>query len=116
MTVKVIPVRVLRGNVGDCTNGGISSNNDVLYVVCPDGYINIDLDETREPVVQVVKRTILGRDIYHVEPVKKVPSGHVGWMAGGNYCTSCDSRFTELVDGMYGAVAIHDRSESQEMY
>jgi hypothetical protein len=37
-------------------------------------------------------------------------------MMDGNYASSSDARFSRLIGGMYGAVAIHDRQESQEMY
>ena len=67
-----------------------------------------------ENVCKIVKRHLFGRDVYHVEPMV-APKG-AGWMMGGNYCASSDSRFSKAIGGMYGAVAIHDRQESWELY
>lgn len=98
----------------DCTNGGISSKYNYLYVVCPNGPDLIDEDDPR--LIKIVKRTFGSRVVFHAEPYKECPSGCVGWMAGGNYVATCDSRFGELVEGMYGAVNLHDRCESYELY
>lgn len=110
---KALSVRVYRDGT-DCTNNGVSSRYRDLLVLCPDGYINVDMDNPPENLVQVVKRHLFGQDIYHIEPWVS-PKG-AGWMMGGNYAASCDSRFSKLVGGMYGAVAIHDRQESWEEY
>lgn len=99
----------------DCTNGGISSKFTRLLVLCDDGNITIPDDkELPENLVRVVKRTFAGQDVYHVEPVAE-PNG-AGWMMGGNYAASSDSRFSRMIGGMYGAVAIHDRQESWDFY
>lgn len=111
--IKALPVSVYRDGT-DCTNNGVSSRYRDLLVICPDGYINVDMDNPPENLVQVVKRRLFGQDIYHVEPWVS-PKG-AGWMMGGNYAASCDSRFSRLIGGMYGAVAIHDRQESWEEY
>ena len=112
--MKALPVEVFRSGLGDCTNGGISSRHDTLYVICDRGFIDIDPKNPPENLAKVVKRTIFGRTIYHIEPY--APATHVGWMMGGNYAATSDSRFSDMIGGMYGAVAIHDRQESQELY
>lgn len=112
--MKAIPVEVFRHGEDDFTNGGVSSKFSSLLVVCDQGWIAIDENNLPKNLCKLVKRHLFGRDVYHVEPYNK-PSG-AGWMMGGNYCATCDSRFTQAIGGMYGAVAIHDRKESQELY
>lgn len=115
MIVKALPVYVYRQADGtDCTNNGISSRYNRLLCVCNDGFIDVDESNPPENLVKVVRRELFGRDVYHLEPVVK-PVG-AGWMAGGNYAATSDSRFSRLVGGMYGAVSIHDRQETQEQY
>lgn len=113
--MKALPVYVYRRPNGtDCTNGGISAKYDRLLVVCPDGFIDVDENDPPENLCKVVKRHLFGRDIFHVEPV--VPPKGAGWMAGGNFAETSDSRFGKLCGDMYGALSIHDRDESWEMY
>lgn len=99
--------------LGDCTNGGVSSKYDSLLVTCDRGWIDVDEDNLPENLMKVVKRENFGQTTYHLEPVVKATG--VGWMNGGNFASSSDGRFSELVGGMYGAVAIHDRTESREL-
>ena len=112
--MKALPVSVFKNGKNDCTNGGVSSRYTSLFVVCDDGYIDIDENNIPENLCKVVKRNLFGRDVYHIEPYGK-PKG-VGWMMGGNFAHTSDSRFDRMVGGMYGAIAIHDRQESQELY
>ena len=98
----------------DCTNDGISTRYDELLVLCDDGPHEIDLDDPPENLVRLVKRHLFGSDIYHVEPFAR-PTG-AGWMFGGNYAASSDSRYHRLTFGMYGAVPVHDRQESWPQY
>lgn len=37
--MKALPITVYRDNLGDCTNGGISSKYVVLNLVCGEGYV-----------------------------------------------------------------------------
>lgn len=113
--MKALRLNVFRSNVlGDCTNGGISARYNSLLVLCDKGYIDIDEDNIPENAVKLVKRHLFGQTVYHLEPVA-APQG-AGWMAGGNYAATCDGRFADMVGGMYGAVAIHDRQESWKHY
>ena len=113
--MRAIGVSVYRSDrLGDCTNGGVSSKYNRLLVICDRGPIDVDENNLPENLMKVVKRELFGRTLYHLEPVAKAAG--VGWLSGGNFAASSDSRFSELVDGMYGAVAIHDRTESRELY
>ena len=113
--MKALPIDVYRcAGLGDCTNGGISSRFDRLLLLCDTGFVDVDENDPPENLVKLVKRHLFGIDTWHIEPVT-VPEG-IGWMAGGNFAHTSDSRFTRMCEGMYGAVAIHDRQESASLY
>jgi hypothetical protein len=102
-------VSVLRdSDLGDCTAGGISSKFNKLTVINVPG----PFDPTPDAPAAVLENGPLGS--MKIVPVFK-PEGTIGPMFGGNYAASSDSRFRKAA-GFYGAVAIHDRFESQEMY
>ena len=113
------------GSTSDLTNGGISGSNDVLYVMnIPDGNIrNEDLND--DDVVAVLDRSgspILVPAIFRDGKWKpEHRPNQVGPMHGGNFAQSCDSRWSSAVERLaghriYGAIAIHDRFETQEQY
>jgi hypothetical protein len=113
--MKALPVEVLRSNkLGDCTNGGISSRYDDLLVLCDDGFIDVNMDNPPENLCVIEHRFLFGRDVYHMRPYTNAKEA--GWMSGGNFAYSCDSRFSALIGQMYGAVSIHDRQETWELY
>lgn len=90
-------------SLGNSSNGGLSSYCQTL---------EIGKD------IEIVKGN-LGTCI--ARPIEKPPEGHVGWMSGGCYVSTCDSRFTRAVEhilghNFYGAIPLHDRSETQELY
>ena len=111
--MKALPINVYRTErLGDCTNGGISSRFNQLLLICDDGWKEVDEKNPPENLVKLVRRDMLGEVIYHIEPYKEPVQ--CGWMFGGNYAASSDSRFAKMT-GIYGAIAIHDRQESQEL-
>lgn len=112
--MRALPIDVYRHGKNDYTNGGVSSRFSELLLLCDRGFINIDEENPPENAVKLVKRHLFGRDVYSIEPLKK-PEG-AGWMMGGNYGATSDSRFSEMLGGMYGAVAIHDRQETWADY
>ena len=121
-----LPIYVYRQADGcDCTNGGISAEYDRLLCLCDAGFIEVDLDHPPKELVKIVSRTLprlwdfsgdgdYESTVYHIEPYAKPE--HVGWMMGGNYAASSDSRFADMVGGIYGAIPVHDRQETQELY
>lgn len=107
--IKALPINVYKTGRVDCTNGGISSRYDVLLCVCDEGFVDVDEKNPPENLVKVVKRRMFGQDLYHIAPYAD-PDG-IGWMFGGNYAATSDSRFGRMIGEMYGALAIHDRQE-----
>ena len=123
--MKALPINVYRtkryGNV-DCTNGGISAKYDELLIACDEGFVEVDENNVPENFAMVEMRHVYGTTIiptiYPADIVdgKAVPRGGKWWMMGGNYGATSDSRFSRMIGGMYGAVAIHDRYETPEEY
>lgn len=111
--MKALPIKVYRNNNGDCSNGGITSRHDELLLICDDGFIPIDEENPPERLVQIVTRVLFGREYKHIEPYAPIKSGCVGYMSGGSFGYSCDSRFTRISDY---PLSIHDRQETQEQY
>lgn len=112
--MKALPINVYRHGKTDCTNHGISSRFNELLLVCPRGFVDVDPENPPENLAVLEKRHLFGRDVYSIKPYAKAEG--VGWMMGGNYGATSDSRFSDMLGGMYGAVAIHDRDETQEQY
>lgn len=107
--MKALPIEVYRRKGADCSNDGISSKFDTLLLVCDEGFVDVDENELPENLVRMVKRYLFGQDVYSIRPWKD-PEG-VGWMFGGNFAHTSDSRFSRMFGGQYGAIAIHDRQE-----
>ena len=107
--MKALPIEVYRRNGVDCSNDGVSSKFDTLLLVCDEGYVEVDESNPPENLVRMVKRYLFGSDMYHIRPWAE-PDG-IGWMFGGNFGHTSDSRFSRMCGGQYGAIAIHDRQE-----
>lgn len=107
--MKALPIEVYRRRGVDCSNDGISSKFDTLLLVCDEGFLDVDENDPPENLVRMVKRYLFGQDVYSIRPWQD-PVG-VGWMFGGNFAHTSDSRFSRMCGGQYGAIAIHDRQE-----
>ena len=87
----------------DCTMNGISSKADRLILV------GDDIPEIFEvkpdmPAVRLIKRIIFDRPYVHAEPIDNLTGK--GFMAGGNFIYTSDSRFPSQYP-----ISIHDRQE-----
>ena len=122
MKINALSVDVYRSHYGDCTLGGISGKYNTLLVACPDGNHKIDSDNVPDNFAMVEMRKVVGKIIPTIYPAeidefgRVVKRGGKWYMMGGNYAATSDSRFSKLIGGMYGAVAIHDRYETPEQY
>ena len=108
---RVLPVGVFRSaDRTDCSNNGISAQFSTLYLIHPEGFMEVSEDDPR--LIRVVTRHLFGRDYSHVEPVNpEHPTGAVGPMSGGNFVYTCDSRFPSSYP-----LSVHDRFETAEQY
>lgn len=114
--MKGLMVSILRpADIGDCSNGGISSRARSVILVGEGIDEVFDADE-RTPAVRIIKRSLFGRTgrpeiVLHAEPV----DGEGPWMAGGAFIASSDSRFGEALRVLghsgYCAISLHDRTE-----
>lgn len=116
-TLRGLLVGVLRSSFGDCTNGGVTDRFSSFVLVNPalPGYAEVFAPDANTPALKVVKRVIGGHTYVHAEPIELPPAGHVGWMAGGNFIWTSDGRYAGLT-GVGYPIAVHDRSESLELY
>lgn len=114
---------VYRDVLGDCTNNSVSKFFDRLLVECPTGPCSFDAErETPLNFCRVNVRNFRGEVLFDIRPAAVnehgvvVDRGNRWYMMGGNFAHTSDSRFSELLEmlgnsRMYGAVAIHDRTE-----
>lgn len=116
LTADIFKSTTRDGVPQDHSNGGISSRcREVTVMDLPGGEV---FDVTPErPAVRLVQRIIYGKPYVHAEPIDQ-PKGVLGPMFGGCYIATCDSRFRQEATrlGCPGAVPLHDRFESRELY
>ena len=95
--------------IGNCSNGGISKHNKTVTIVGP-GIPRIFDARPGAPAVKIVRRSFGGQSYIHAEPVNGKKADQVGWMAGGSFIYSCDSRFPSPYP-----IPLHDRQETAEL-
>ena len=91
----------------DCTNDGLTKYHDDFLLI-GDKIPKIFDENDRTVLILKSKTSSLWNGEYlYAEPNFK-PKGN-GWMFGGNYVTSCDSRLPQRV------IPVHDRQEYKDM-
>ena len=106
---KGIMVNVLRSQ-HDSTNNGVTSRFNRFILV--DGEVTGPFEPDRKtPALKLVRRTIYGKPYVHAEPLDPVPAGHVGYMFGGNFIYTSDSRFPNRYP-----IPVHDRMDTKDQY
>jgi hypothetical protein len=107
-----IRCKIYRSN-GDSSNGGISSTNDGVILVFDGDEEELALPQSQAgtPRVKLVRRCHGSSQYLHAEPIEPCPKGHVGYMAGGTFIWTNDSRFPHDCP-----ISLHDRSEDYELY
>jgi hypothetical protein len=118
-----ISISIFRSDLGDCTNGGVTSParaQGKIFVVFDEAIRmgNFRLEECKDDdrivCLKVVRRWAGTKNEYlHLEPMFNRPEGQAGPMAGGNYGGCSDSRFSDL--SRY-PLPIHDRWDTWEQY
>lgn len=104
--MKLLQLHVFRNQtIGDCSNGGVSSKVDDIFVVDPRGHEM----KVMPPLDRVFTAEDRGGGYMALIPVQR-PEGAVGPMFGGN-----------LASALYGAggaevYRIHDRFETRDAY
>lgn len=114
--MKALPIDVYKSQASavqnlDFSNGGITSRHDRLLLIHEEGFVSIDENNPPENLVKIVTRN-LGDGVYkHIEPYKS-PT-RMGYMCGGTYASSSDSRFSRI---SHYPLPVHDRQETQAEY
>lgn len=96
--MKGMLVNTLRSARVDCTNGGVSARFNE-FVLTGENVAEVFEPKSDAPELKLVYRANL--DYYHAEPVNGKRPHSVGWMFGGNYIVSSDSRFKSLTVTQY---------------
>jgi long-subunit acyl-CoA synthetase (AMP-forming) len=92
-------------------NCGSDRTNIKGYTLTGEGVAEIFTPSEDYPEAVLVKRNLFGRVVFHAVPKDLQDAGK--WsMNGGAFVSTSDSRFTEAVGGMYGAIPLHDRTEN----
>jgi hypothetical protein len=104
-------------SIGKCANGGLSDDSRTTDVVLVTDLKEAQVFEPREgmPAVKIVRRIISGEEYIHAEPIDPPPKGMIGWMHGGCYIKTSDSRYSKIT-GIDYPIALHDRCETPEDY
>lgn len=98
-------------------NRGISTRVDDVTVIVPGQSVGPFPVKDDRPAVVIKRRaaTLRQAEYVYAEPLEPVPAGEIGYMMGGCYVGSSDSRFVELTGGL-SAVPLHDRTETPSEY
>jgi len=95
--------------LGNCSNGGISSRNKRALLI-GDGIAEIFEAGPDDAVIMMEHRKINGREYLTAYPVNGKDPAACGWMFGGAFIFSNDSRFPSDYP-----IPLHDRQESQAL-
>lgn len=116
--MEKLSVEVYRAADGrDCTNNGVTSRNQRVYLYSGDRQECIaDAKENGidQSALYVNKRILWNEKHYFAEPLIK---GKGVQMFGGNFVYTSDSRFSDMTeDDLHRPLPVHDRYETQEQY
>jgi hypothetical protein len=98
----------------DCTAGGITSKNNMLYL-CTTKEEAEELHANGEAALWLKENKFSFGNFLAAYPPYSTNAGSVGWMMGGNFVYTSDSRFKEYF-GTSQPIPVHDRQETQEVY
>lgn len=103
--MKGLIASVFKSDLGDCSNGGISGKVESVVIVNCNG--PFDPSESM-PAVEIRTGNLPGT--VKAIPVEGKDENKIGWMFGGTFIYTSDSRFPYNYP-----VPLHDRQESQEL-
>jgi hypothetical protein len=86
----------------------VSARYDEAVLIDAEGPFHPD---DKMPALRLVHRRWRSGTFVHAEPIDPVPRGHVGYMFGGTFIHSSDSRFPNPYP-----IPLHDRTETQAQY
>lgn len=95
---------------GDCSNNGISNHVKEVTLVGP-GIPEIFEPSEDAPAVRCRNRVVYGKTYTHAIPIDGKNPENVGWMMGGCFIWTSDSRFPADYP-----IPLHDRQETYKQY
>ena len=118
--MKYLYVNILRSDLGDCTNDGVTSplrskgKRIVLaHEMISGGHPMHNIDKMADELIVLLAKQHFGGWI--AIPFRKPSDDHtIGPMFGGNYVVTSDSRFSETFGRR--PIPVHDRFETPEHY
>jgi len=117
--MKTILVFSLRSSIGDCTNNGLTAKNNTLLLFSSDttNAEILDYCENGKADIKHCLRVVKRNSPYtnYAEVVFRNPQSEGTYMAGGNYITTSDSRYSDIAGVSY-PLSVHDRFETWETY
>jgi hypothetical protein len=105
-----VSVEIFKWRLGDGTNNGLTANANQVYLI--DDLKELEtIPATAEVLIIKNKRSPWNREeVYkYAEPIERPAPGCNGWMMGGNFVYTPDSRFREFFN-LY-PIPVHDRQE-----
>lgn len=106
MKIRALSANIFKSIYGDCSNGGISSRFDKVFIECHNGPHEFDTDNLPENFVR-----LSGDGYRYARPAVHTNDGCVGWMFGGCLIYTSDSRFPSDYPLM-----LNDRQETRREY
>lgn len=106
---KGMLVDIYRHAGPDTSNHGVSQKMETMLLVGP-GIPKV-FPVADRPVLQLIKKNGTGKPHLIAVPDTAPEAGNIGWMFGGNFAFSPDSRFPGKAP-----IPIHDRQESAEVH
>jgi hypothetical protein len=107
--MKGIHANIYLPYYGSSANGGVSGHVRSVTIV-GEGIAEIFEAQDDCPAVELVTRSFGGlRPYTYAQPIEPVPDGMNGYMFGGSFIYSSDSRFPSELP-----IPLHDRCETQE--
>jgi hypothetical protein len=113
MTEKGLRVSIYKSGP-DCTNDGVTANATSAVLVNADGCPRVpEIFGSNGDVPELIigYDVVGGKTTYYATPNALPPDGRTGYMFGGNFIYSEDSRFP-----FDYPVPVHDRTETWEQY
>lgn len=103
---------------GNCSNNGLSHQHKEAMIVSNIKELQIfDItpkSELTNPLIMIKTKNVGGEEYIYAEPLDSIDKSNVGWMMGGTFIYSCDSRFKRHVSQY--PIPLHDRQETPELY
>jgi len=99
--------------IGNCSNHGISKYHDQVTIVTDikecQVFETTPHDTLTSPLVMIKKKNVCGKEYVYAEPIDGC-----GYMMGGSFIYSSDSRFRRHLSDY--PIPLHDRQEPNEQY